>query len=168
MLTYDKLRELLEYDPETGLWTWLVSVNKRPYGSLAGTVSVHGYLIITFAGVKYRAAKLAHLYMTGEWPSDEMDHIDKDKLNDRWVNLRVASRSENALNRDLQSNNVSDARGVHWDSIRGKWFAQVKKGGINHFCGRFDNIGEAIAARDAAAMTLHGDFAILNQKAAQL
>lgn len=163
-MTYEKLLQLLHYDPETGIFTWLREVNKRPYDTVAGTVSVHGYRVITYCGVKYRASRLAHLYMTGEWPDGEMDHADRDKLNDRWTNLREVLRSQNALNRDLQSNNASGARGVHWDSTRSKWVAQVKDDGVNHFAGRFDSFEEAVIARDALATDLHGDFAVLNQK----
>lgn len=168
MIELNRLKELLHYNPETGVWTWLNPslVNKKPINAEAGTISVHGYRIITIAGTKYRASRLAWFYMTGEWPTDEMDHIDRNGVNDRWTNLRIVSRSENALNRDVQSNNASGARGVHWDETRSKWFVQVKKDNINHFIGRFDDFDEAIEARDRASAELHGEFAELNQKVA--
>ena len=162
MISIERLREVLEYDSKTGIWTWLQSVNKKPISVVAGTISVHGYRIITFEGVKYRSGRLAWFYMTGEWPSEEIDHENRDKTDDRWCNLRVISRSENALNRDQQVNNTSGARGVHWDMDRAKWIVQVKKDGILHHGGRFDYLDEAIEARDALAQELHGDFAVLN------
>lgn len=165
MLTYERLKKLLSYNPETGDWKWLMPINKRTLiGDAAGTISVHGYRIITIGGVKYRASRLAYLYMNGSWPPDEMDHKNRCKLDDRWDNLRVVSRSQNALNRDLQENNTSGARGVHWDSNREKWFAQVKVDGVNHSIGRFDSFEEAVVARDSAAKDLHQDFAVLNGK----
>lgn len=100
--------------------------------------------------------------MTGEWPKQEIDHQDRDKTNDIWDNLRDISRSENALNRDLQANNTSGVRGVHWDVNKQKWAVQVKDGGFNHYCGRYDSLDEAVAVRDSVALELHGDFANLN------
>lgn len=166
MLTFERLKELLHYDPETGEWRWLTPINKRAkIGDAVGTISVHGYRIITIAGVKYRSSRLAYLYVKGSWPPDEMDHEDRCKLNDRWNNLRVVSRSENALNRDLQSNNFSGARGVHWDNKASKWVAQVKSNGLTHWVGGFDSFDDAVAARDAAATKHHQNFAVLNGKA---
>lgn len=166
MLTQERLKHLLSYDPISGEWRWL---NPSSYnvvsGQVAGTVSFHGYLIITIGGTKYRASRLAYLYMTGSWPIEEMDHINRCKLDERWENLREVNRSENSLNRDLQANNTSGARGVHWDSSRSKWYAQVKTGGAIFSVGRFDSFDEAVAARDSAAKQLHGDFANLNPKA---
>src|SRR5882757_5577117 len=116
MLTQQRLKFLLKYDPITGDWTWLWPASSRvEVGQAAGTISVHGYRIITIYGTKYRTARLAYLYMKGEWPPDEMDHENRCKLDDRWENLRPLDRSSNALNRDLQSNNTSGVRGVHWD-----------------------------------------------------
>ncbi len=165
-LTQKRLHEILRYDPETGDWIWLISINaKVSEGDAAGTITVHGYRIITLAGVKYRAARLAFLYMTGAWPEKEVDHINRCKLDDRWDNLRDVSRSENQLNRDVQINNSSGVRGVHWDTRSGKWAAQVKKDNAVYFIGYFDTLEEASVARDLAATELHGDFAVLNSGA---
>lgn len=166
MLTQERLKHLLSYDPITGEWRWLnpTSYNVVP-GQVAGTISFHGYLIITIGGVKHRASRLAQLYMTGSWPAEEMDHINRCKLDERWENLREVTRSENSLNRNLQANNTSGARGVHWDVSRSKWSVQVKTGGATYSVGRFDSFEEAVAARDSAAETLHGNFAVPNEKA---
>ncbi len=161
MLSFDELRSILNYDPETGLWSWRnpKAINKAPIAQSAGTISVHGYRIITYRGRKYRSARLAWLYMTGNWPSEEIDHENRDTTDDRWINLREASRSQNALNRDVQGNNSSGLRGIHFDCERGKWFVQVKVKGINHFIGRYDEVDEAVVARNAAVAELHGAFA---------
>lgn len=165
-LTQKKLKEYLRYEPDTGDWYWLKSINSRVNeGDAAGTISVHGYRIITFGGIKYRASRLAFLYMTGTWPENEVDHENRCKLDDRWDNLRDVYRSENQLNRDMQINNTSGGRGVHWDTRSGRWAVQVKKDNISFWVGYFDVLEEAIVARDLAATELHGEFAVLNQKA---
>lgn len=162
-LTIEILKKYLHYDPLTGTWTWLrTACSTAVAGSIAGTISVHGYRIITFRGTKHRSGRLAWFYMTGEWPSEEIDHEDRDKTNDRWFNLRDLDHPSNQLNRDLQSNNASGARGVHWDENRFQWCAQVKKDGINYFAGRFNRLENAIAARDTKAIELHGSLAQLN------
>jgi hypothetical protein len=162
ILTAQKVREILHYDPDTGVWTWLRPPAKNILvGSVAGTISVHGYRIITFQGVKYRSGRLAWLYMTGEWPVEEIDHDNRDKTDDRWCNLLDKSRSNNALNRDLQVNNFSGTRGIHFDTARGLWQVQVKKDNVSHFGGRYDDYNEAVIARDELASKLHGSFAVL-------
>lgn len=162
-LTHQKLLEYLIYYPLLGLWEWRnPSIMNKRGRTTVGTISVHGYRIITINGTKYRSGRLAWFYMTGEWPQKEIDHEDRDKTNDKWYNLRDLSRSENALNRDLQSNNTSGVRGVRWDTERQKWNVQVKKDGISYFGGRYDSLDEAVAVRDSVALELHGDFAELN------
>lgn len=162
MLTQEKLREILHYDPDSGAWTWIKPASYNvEVGQAAGTVSFYGYRIITINRKKYRSARLAHLYMTGSWPVFEADHENRCKLDDRWDNIRDLSRSENALNRDTQSNNESGTRGVHWDFDRSKWFVQVKKDNVTHFIGRYDDFDEAVSARDEAVKKIHGDFAVL-------
>lgn len=163
-ISHSRLLRILEYDPETGVWIWLnpSAMNKKPIDRVAGTISVHGYRVITIDGIKYRSRRLAWFYMTGEWPIQEIDHDNRDKTDDRWNNLLDVSRSANALNRDLQTNNASGVRGVHWDTNRGKWVVQVKKDNVTHFGGRFDFLDEAIEARDLIALGLQGPHAILN------
>lgn len=162
-ISHRNLLEWIIYHPLLGLWEWRnpFLMNKRGRITV-GTISVHGYRIITINGTKYRSGRLAWFYMTGEWPIYEIDHKDRDKTNDKWDNLRDITRSENGLNRDLQANNTSGVRGVHWNEQRQKWVVQVKKDGINYFSGRFDSLDEAVAVRDSVALDLHGDFAELN------
>lgn len=154
-MTQEFIKQFLHYDPETGEWTWIKSVNSRvEAGDAAGTISVHGYRIITLFTGKYRAARLAFLYMTGVWPTQEVDHIDRCKLNDRWENLRDVSRSENQINRDMQFNNTSGAVGVYWRSEKNKWCAQVKRDNEVQHIGYYETIEEAVAAREAYLASL--------------
>jgi hypothetical protein len=162
-LTAQRLRELLHYDPETGVFTWVAM--SRPgvrVGDRCGRVSRLGYREI---GVEYglrRANRLAWLYMTGEWPSGDVDHINRDKLDDRWCNLRLATRSQNSANVALRPNSTSGFIGVTFDKARDKWRAQIRIAGRKVNLGRFASAEEAARAYDAAALKEFGEFAELN------
>lgn len=160
MITAQKLRERLQYDPNTGNWIWLKTPRAGYVGRPAGSLDAKGYWIIKIDGQSYKASRLAFLYMTGEWPPDEMDHIDTKPWNDVWTNLRPATRVENIQNRGMRADNQSGAVGVFWNSTRNKWCAQIDQ----VYLGLFDTFDEAVAARDAAAKRYHGNFATLNKE----
>lgn len=152
MISHAELKHLLHYDPETGLWTWLNPLARYiSVGARAGSNDGKGYIRIQVRGSSYRSGRLAWFYMTGEWPEDQIDHINRDTSDDRWVNLREATQSQNNFNRG------SGIRGVY--RCGSKWRAQV---GPNNDLGIFPTFEEAIAARDIAAARLGGEFAILN------
>lgn len=155
-LTQSRLKHLLNYDPETGDWTWLnpPNHNTRLKGQLAGNRRADGYLLIRIMGRAYYSGRLAWFYMTGEWP-EEIDHRDRDPSNDRWSNLREATSSLNKYNRS----DDGSLRGVY-RSGKG-WWVMV---GHGNYLGIFDTLEEAIIARDAEALRLAGDFAILNTR----
>lgn len=156
MITALELRERLQYDPNTGLWIWLKTPRLGFVGKPAGSIDAYGYRCIKIDGKNYKASRLAHLYMTGDWPLDEMDHIDTKPWNDVWSNLRPATRLENIQNRQMRSDNTSGAIGVsrHFN----KWKVEVDR----IYLGLFDTFEEAVAVRDAAVAESHGDFAVLN------
>lgn len=158
-----KLRERLQYDPNTGLWVWLKSPRGGWVGRPAGSLDAKGYWIIKIDGQSYKSSRLAYLYMIGEWPTEEMDHIDGKSWNDCWVNLRPASRTENNQNRQMRQDNKSGVIGVFWNNARHKWQAQIGQ----TYLGLYESYDEAVAARDAAAKVIHGEFAVLNQKVSQ-
>lgn len=168
MLTQLRLRELVNYDPETGKFYW----RKRPYqtgdrpsweGKEAGTTSVQGYRLITLENEKFRAARVAWLYMTGEWPTHDIDHVNGDVADDRWCNLRSATKSENMQNMKRRKDNTSGVRGVSWNVRRQQWHARVTANGTNYHCGYFDTLEKAKATRDNRAAVLHGAFARFDQ-----
>jgi len=163
-ITAERLRYVLHYNPLSGVFTWRVSTsNRSPVGSVAGTSS-RGYCTIAIDGVKYVASNLAWLYMKGTWPETGIDHKDQDPTNDRWDNLRLANQSQNLANSRMRHDNTSGYRGVSWRSDRGKWRAYVVWHGKTVHCGYFDDIEEAVAARDTKALELHGAFARLNDE----
>ena len=163
-LTAEYVREILDYDPGTGVfkWKWRDDVRKnentRWTGKVAGCVGSDGYLEI---GINYRlyyAHRLAWLYVHGEWPPEQIDHIDGDRPNNRIDNLRLATRQENNRNVGLQKNNTTGIKGVCWDKCRGKYMAHITIDGNLHNLGRFDTLTEAAAARAAAEIEHFGPF----------
>lgn len=106
-LTQNKLKELLHYDPGTGVFTWLIQASKNVHvGDLAGCLDrYNGYARICFCGVSYLAHRLAWLYMTGKWPEEGIDHRNGIRSDNRWENLREASGSLNQQNRRKANKN---------------------------------------------------------------
>lgn len=155
MLTQEYLKHLLHYDPETGVWTWLnpPNHNTRLKGKIAGNRRSDGYLRIRIGGQLYYASRLACLYMLGKLPDEEMDHKDRDPSNDKWINLREATSSQNKYNRS----DDGSLRGVYRSGD--KWWAMA---GRDNYLGIFDTLEDAVAARDSAVLMLGGDFAVLN------
>lgn len=124
MLTQDRLKELLHYDPEMGVWTWLVRPNRRiRIGSKAGSL-VKGYFNIGVDGEVYAASRLAVFYMTGNWPSHGIDHWDGVTTNDRFGNLRDITQQRNLHNR-CGKKLGSGVKGVSWVKRDKEWLAQI-------------------------------------------
>lgn len=153
MLTPERLRELLCYDPETGVFTRRVAAGRFKAGDIAGSTSLDdGRQRIKIDRVNYLASRLAWLCVKGVWPKALIDHEDRDPSNDRWLNLREATPKQNVENRAKQRNARSPTThvGVHWCATRKKWVASI---GHNHKVvnlGRFDNEIDALIARNAA------------------
>ena len=164
VLTAERLRELLDYDPETGIFTWKprpgrMGFNARLAGKPTGTANAKGYIRIEIGGRHYRAHRLAHLYMTGEWPSTSIDHVERNRAHNRWSKLRPATRSQQAANQGLNTRNKSGCRGVYWDIERGLWQAIIEVDGKEHYLGRFRDFEAAVAARRAGEKRFFGEFA---------
>lgn len=163
MLTQERLKELLHYDPETGKFLWLVDKGSRAKaGALAGRVDGSGYRGIRIDGTLYYAHRLAVLYMTGSWPEDEVDHRQPGREfrdDNRWSQIRVATGSQNNANQGLPANNTSGAKGVHWHKGAGKWMVQVKVHGTQRYLGLYEDFKVACEVRRTAARATFGEFA---------
>lgn len=159
MITADRLREVLGYDPITGRFTWRKCVsNRSPAGSEAGCVDKErGYVRLGVDGAVHLAHRLAWLYVTGEFPVVGIDHINGARSDNRFANLRPAAQSENCCNRGRQANNTSGFKGV--TKNHDKWMAQIHLHGIRHYLGTFDSKEHAHGAYASAAARLHGEFA---------
>lgn len=148
-LTQTKLKELLHYDPCTGVFVWLKSRNDVVTGKVAGTKGRNGYLDIKIEGVRYYAHRLAWLYMTGAMPVGVIDHIDRCKTRNVFSNLRDASIAENTTNQvRAQRNSATGVRGVL--PYVGGFAAQIHVSGKSKHLGVFKTIEAAEAAYLAA------------------
>lgn len=125
-LTYVQLTALVEYDPDSGVFTRLVSNRKWKAGEPVGSKVGGGYIILKIEGVKHYAHRLAWLYMTGAWPTQNIDHIDGNKANNAFANLRDVGQSENLLN--LHRPNSSNTSGFLGVSPCGKRWAAFLAG----------------------------------------
>ena len=161
-LTQERLRELLDYDPATGDFHWRIKTGNRRAGTLARTTDADGYQIISIQGKKLRAHRLAYLYMNGQFPDRGMDHINANKLDNSWSNLRLASAQGNQANKPLMRNNTTGHKGVFRCSKfkrTGRWRAQIVVNGVARHIGQYAT-KEAAAEAYARAAELHfGEFA---------
>jgi hypothetical protein len=150
-LTQEYLKSILHYDPETGIFTRLVKRNRRfLVGSIAGSPSSAGYSYIYIDGKHYVASRLAWFYMTGNWPLKEIDHKNRNPSNDKFGNLREATRSQNLMNREV--------KGVHYHKKKGRWIAAIAINRKRTYLGSFSSQEEAHVAYMARARELHGEF----------
>lgn len=155
-LTQARLKELLDYDPDAGIFTWKNPISTAvKVGQEAGSLSSYGYIIISLSGKKYRAHRLAFLWMDGYVPENEVDHIDKIKTNNKWKNLREVSKQCNARNCGNRSTNTSGVRGVSFDKINKKWYASIRTNYKHKNLGLYDYFDEAVCARLAAEQCLN-------------
>lgn len=158
-ITQKELKEVLHYDENTGVFTWLKTLAPRgKAGSKAGSSGLRCRIEIRIKGKLYLAHRLAWLYKYGAWP-EVIDHIDGDPSNNSIQNLRCASQKENTWNSRIRSNNTSGIKGVRYDKVRGKWSARLKAGGEFKLLKRFNTKEEAIEAYRLAADKYHGEYA---------
>ncbi|MBK6800434.1 MAG: HNH endonuclease [Novosphingobium sp.] len=161
----ERAMSLVDYEPETGLFRWKVKRNGYGGGTypgkVAGTVHKDGYIIINFNARLWRAHRLAFLFMTGAVPPKgmEVDHVNGDRADNRWDNLRSVTRRQNNYNLGVSKKNVSGTKGVSWVASRGQWLARIKADGKVVHLGQFDEKQDAIAARRDGEAKYHGEFA---------
>ena len=155
-LTPERLKELLHYDEDTGIFTRIKQVGSRGLvGDIAGSLN-HGYLQIMVDGEIYLSHRLAWLYVNGVWPKDQIDHIDGTRSNNRILNLREATMSENLQNlRKALSSNKTGLLGASWHKCRSKFQAQIVINRKKHHLGYFDNAQTAHHAYLKAKQKLH-------------
>lgn len=157
ILTAERLRELLHYDPEKGVFTWLVRPGYRVHvGDVAGNMQTNGYWYIQIDRKLHRAHRLAWLWLHGNWPTNQIDHINGIRDDNRICNLRDVTRSENMQNlRSARSDSKSGLAGVGWYSPKRRWTAKIMIDGKRHDLGRFITADFAHEAYCAAKARLH-------------
>ena len=149
-ITADELRSILHYDPLTGVFTRIKPTRKCRVGSVAGSLSSHGYISIWVLKRHYSAHRLAWLYTYGTWPKDQIDHINRNRSDNRICNLRDVTNQQNLCNAGNFSTNTSGRKGVYWDKRDRRWRAGIGNKGKYLSLGCFKTFDEAVAARVAA------------------
>lgn len=158
MLTAEELREMLDYDPETGVFKWRKSkCNRVKTGDVAGTYTEKGYVRIRVLGRMYRAHRLAWLYVHGVWPQDQIDHINGIRDDNRIENLREATNAENQRNMKKRVGKRCALKGVH--VVNGRFRAVITVSQKRLYLGDYNTEEEAHAAYMAAAKKEFGAFA---------
>ena len=145
MLTQDYVQELLDYNPYTGnlIWKKILSP-RRQVGDIAGCDKHRtGYSQVQINGKQYAIHRIVWLWVYGDWPKQQIDHINGIRSDNRLVNLREASPKENQQNRGINKNNTSGYRNVSWDKYAKKWRAQFYREGKLYILGLYDSPEEA-------------------------
>ncbi len=145
ILTQQYLKEIIHYNPKTGLFKW-TSEKKYANSHTIGYTNPYGYHSIMIDGRNFPAHRLAWLYVYGIFPPNQVDHINHDKLDNRISNLRAVTNQDNQRNRRFTGNS-SGFMGVYWDKARSKWKTQIKVNQVVVNLGRYDDITEAISMR---------------------
>lgn len=167
-MNIDRLRQLLAYDPETGVLTWCARAdyvgkratwNVRYAGKVAGTPVAGGYVCIRIDREHYLGHRIAWAMTHGEWPEFDLDHRDGDPSNNRIENLRPATHAQNLKNQRRPSNNTSGYKGVSFRPERMKYRASIRVAGRQMFLGHFDTAEAAHSAYADAARREYGEFA---------
>ena len=159
LLALDTLKEILDYNPITGLFTWKID---RKGGSKAGDVAgchQSGYIYIKINYKLYAAHRLAWFFTYGQWPSEIIDHIDNNSTNNQILNLREASHSENMRNKKTYANNKTGYKGVSLNQSSGKFQAKIRVDGKQFSLGYYSTAEEAHKAYVEAANKHFGEFA---------
>lgn len=152
MLTQHELKKVIHYCPKTGVFTRL------KHGKKIGHVNDKGYLLISVKNKRHRAHRLAWLYVTGQTPNNQIDHINMDRLDNRFVNLRECSNQENNCNGKKKSNNTSGFKGVHFNNQCKKWQARSRVDGKRIHIGLYETAEQAGNAYADFVKVHHGVF----------
>ncbi|AXF66107.1 HNH endonuclease [Leclercia sp. W17] len=160
-LTLDRLKELLSYDPQTGIFTWISPPKnyRRPVGSAAGYLTSLGYIQIGIDCGNYSAHRLAWMYMHGEFPEMGIDHINGNPADNRIENLRAVTHQQNMWNRRVQKNNSSGYPGVYFNKSANKWRACIRVKGKRIHLGYFKSAKEAHDKYVEASKEHHSQYA---------
>jgi hypothetical protein len=160
------LHDYFSYDPETGELRWKQSAGKAKAGDIAGHLQktrsrpnspLKERYIVGFNRRLLFVHRLIWAYQTGAWPTNQIDHINRDPSDNRWCNLREATHAENNWNRKGQRA-ASGYKGVYWRKKDRKWISTIMANGTTYYLGRFDSKEEASEAHIQAAESIHREF----------
>lgn len=153
-LFYSKFNEYLSYDPETGIVTWKKNKGKRiKAGTRAGSLNISiGYRYIMFDKINFLEHRIIWVLTTGDWPKQEIDHINRIRDDNRLCNLREVTRLENSLNSPCRR--LSKAHGVNWSEANNKYKVVFRVKGIDRYFGYFLDYNEACKVAEQAKQKL--------------
>ena len=160
-MNYQIAKALWDYNKDTGVFTWKIkSCIQKEIGDIAGYVDKEGYIILTSSicskKKSYKAHRIAYLLMTGYMPEKQIDHINGNAGDNRWINLREASNAENSFNRKKSTKNTSGYKGVHKKGK--KWISQIQINNTKMYLGSFDSKEEAYKVYCEKSKELFGSF----------
>lgn len=160
-LTQERVRELFVYEPTTGIFTLREANRLRPAGAVCGCVRHDGYIQLNVDNKSRAAHRVAWLYMTGEWPPHDIDHIDGDRQNNAIANLRHVSRSINLQNQRRCTRGNTGHLGVYVNPrLRKKFCAQISANGTHKYLGAYATPDEAHQAYVEAKRVMHAGCTI--------
>lgn len=169
LMSVGDIRDLIDYNPETGVLTAKVNFSGRQAGSVIGSQTWQGYYAFSLFGKKCFAHRLAWLLHYGEWPSQPIDHINGIKTDNSIRNLRLCSLSQNQFNKPTQKNNTTGVKGVYWNKRDKRYVASVQFNGKKYSAGHHKDIEGAKEAvmklreKLAGEFTNHGEFELAAQ-----
>lgn len=168
----EHIQECVEYNKESGILIWktrplkhfknahgMNTFNSKHAGNICGSKTSNGYVSVWLDGGRYLAHRVIWKLVTGVDPDGNIDHIDTNKRNNSWINLRIASKQENAFNQGKSPRNKTGFKGVSFDPARNKYYASICTGGKSISLGRHDTAELAHMAYCKAADIFHRDFA---------
>lgn len=150
---YEQAKELLRYDPESGLVFWKENIGKARNGDIAGWINKHGHVQVRINRKSLYVHRLAWFFTFGELPI-EIDHIDHNPLNNRIENLRSVVHRDNMMNQRMSVLNTSGVVGVGWRNDNKKWRAEIEANGVREYLGCFNCFDDAVTARKQAELKL--------------
>jgi len=151
IITQRQLKEVLFYSPQFGIFVWKVKAGPRGMkGKIAGSTHISGYRRIVLNKRTYKAHRLAFLYVSGRFPPDQVDHINGNRADNSFSNLREVCGFENARNLSIGKKNTSGVLGVSRNSRDCTWYASITTNGKYHHLGTFEDFFEACCTRKSA------------------
>ena len=157
-ISHAQLLAEFSYNPEEGIFCRLVRAGRIQPGPIENVPTGMGYVYIAIHNRKYFAHRLAWFYVHGVWPKEQIDHVNGDKTDNRFCNLREATHQQNSGNKKAYKNNSSGVKGVAWDASRELWMAYVVTNRKMKNLGRYSRFEDAVAVRTEAARARDGEF----------
>ena len=159
--THQRLRELFDYDEETGVLTWIKSATERHnvnIGKRAGRLHSNGYRRVQIGHQVFLEHRIIWAWMNDEAPPASIDHINRNRADNRWCNLRAATLQQQAWNALAKASNSCGLRGVYFARDRNRWVAEIRINGKMVRLGVFQTKEEAAAAYQGAGRVTRGEF----------